>query len=164
MSPQRAETEINRRSVVRSSLLYQYETAATNRQVASIVCIPGISFIWFSATYSDRQNVLNDSRLRQSGPERDNTVTVLSSMYTSTRAPLNGPMIQRESIVSALSSFQQAGTKRVHCGTVYDCQHAKWETVREAANASTCQLFEPNPFIWVDRESRPALTDLFRLL
>lgn len=60
MSPPRAESEINRRSAVRTSVLYQYETAATNRQVAS-VCIPGILFIWCSATYSDRQNVFNDS-------------------------------------------------------------------------------------------------------
>lgn len=59
MSPPRAESVINRRSAVRSSLLYQYETAATNRQVAS-VCIPEISFIWCSAPYSDRQNVFND--------------------------------------------------------------------------------------------------------
>lgn len=70
MSPLRAESEINRRSDVRSSLLYQYETAATNRQVVNI-CIPGISFIWCTAPYSDRQSVYNYIRWRQD--RRDNT-------------------------------------------------------------------------------------------
>lgn len=93
MSQPRAESEINRRNAVRSSLLYQYEAAAINRQVAS-VCIPGISFICFSAPYSDRRLFsMTVAYVRRTG---EITRTALTPQHTSTRELSNGPTIQRD--------------------------------------------------------------------